>query len=125
MRIHLNKRASRLLIASVMLLAFTVRALVPQGFMPAHDRPFSIEVCPEGFPAQLLAHLGHHHHEGGHLYTEHCVFGTACANGPPSQAPSLTGTQPVELALVAPAVAAPIGVQLVYLPHARGPPTNS
>jgi hypothetical protein len=125
MRLHLHKRASRLLIASVMLLAFTVRALVPQGFMPASDRPFSVEVCPEGFPTQLLAHYGHHHHEGGHSYTEHCVFGTACAGGPPSQAPSLTGTRTIELARVAPAVSAPIGVQLVYLPQARGPPTNA
>jgi hypothetical protein len=51
-------RASRKLIAGMMLLAFAVRALIPPGFMPATDRPFSIEICWEGLPAQMLAHGG-------------------------------------------------------------------
>jgi hypothetical protein len=39
-----------------MLVAFASRALIPLGFMPASDRPFSIEICWEDFPAAMLAH---------------------------------------------------------------------
>jgi hypothetical protein len=44
----------RLWIISALLLALVVRALIPAGFMPATDRPFSFEICPDGFPAALL-----------------------------------------------------------------------
>ncbi|MFI4865515.1 MAG: hypothetical protein ACHQDB_00240 [Steroidobacterales bacterium] len=111
----------RKLIAGIMLLAFAARALVPAGFMPASDRAFSIEICPEGFPAQLLGHAGHHH-PGGHSQADHCVFGTACASGLISRAPPLTF---ISLAQGAPAthrLSAAIPVQLVHLPKARGPP---
>ena len=105
-----------------MLLAFVVRALVPQGFMPASDSSFSIEICPEGFPAQLLAHAGHHH-PGTHSHTEHCVFGSACAGGPVSHLASCSAAFRLPSALPAARVpSAPILVQLVHLPHARGPP---
>ena len=124
MRILLSNKARRLLIAGVLLFAFVVRSLVPEGFMPASERPFSVEICPEGFPAQLLVHGGHHHH-GGHSYTEHCVFGTACPSGPPSQAASLAAISLAELALAAPFIGAVIVVQLVYLPRARGPPVEA
>jgi hypothetical protein len=125
MRIRLSDRAWRLLIAGVLLFAFVLRSLVPEGFMPASERPFSVEICPEGFPAQLLAHGGHHHHGGGHSYTEHCVFGTACPSGPPSQAALLADSPLNDLAPAAPFIGAPIVVQLVYLPHARGPPVEA
>jgi hypothetical protein len=84
----------RLWVISALLLALVVRALIPAGFMPAIDRSFSFQVCPDGFPAALLndlaipgadaraatgaehaghhhsidgamAHAGHHHHHGG------------------------------------------------------------
>jgi hypothetical protein len=74
----------RLWVISTLLVALVVRALIPAGFMPATDRPFSFQVCPDGFPAALLgdasapippaeggaaspadagalAHAGHHH----------------------------------------------------------------
>jgi hypothetical protein len=50
-----RKRNSRTLVAGILLVAFGVRALIPAGFMPASDRPFSIEICSEGFPADMLA----------------------------------------------------------------------
>jgi hypothetical protein len=74
----------RLWVISTLLIALVVRALIPAGFMPATDRPFSFQVCPDGFPAELLsdaskalppggdsaavdtgalAHAGHHHHD--------------------------------------------------------------
>jgi hypothetical protein len=43
--------------ASIMLVAFVSRALVPPGYMPATDRPFSIEICWEGLPTDILAHV--------------------------------------------------------------------
>jgi hypothetical protein len=65
-------------VISVLLVALGVRALVPVGFMPSSERPFTLEICPDGFPSQLLhgsaspapqgldapmaAH--HHHHDG-------------------------------------------------------------
>jgi hypothetical protein len=39
---------------SVLLVALFVRALIPMGFMPAMDRPFSFQICPDGFPAHML-----------------------------------------------------------------------
>jgi hypothetical protein len=125
MRIRLSNKAGRLLIAGVLLFALVVRSLVPEGFMPAGGRPFSVEICPEGFPAQLLARGGHHHLGGGHSYTEHCVFGTACPSGPPSQAPLLADISLTELAPAAPFIGAAIVVQLVHLPRARGPPVEA
>ncbi|MEJ0038389.1 MAG: hypothetical protein WDO68_20310 [Gammaproteobacteria bacterium] len=59
----------RLWVISTLLVALLVRALIPAGFMPATDRPFSFQVCPDGFPAALLAeaavpaafaHASHH-----------------------------------------------------------------
>ena len=125
MRICLSHKVSRALIAGAMLLVFAARALVPQGFMPASDRPFSVEICPEGFPAQLLVHAAHHHHGAGHSYTDHCVFGTASASGPLSYSSPLTA---ISLSALAPAIRAvhrPIVVRLVYLPHSRGPPLTA
>jgi hypothetical protein len=124
MRIRLSDKATRKLIAGVMLLAFAVRALVPQGFMPSSDRPFTVEICPEGFPAELLMLGGHHHHHGGpHSLTDHCVFGTACASAPPSQLTLLADRSPTELVRAAPGVPVAAVVRLVYLPHLRGPPS--
>ena len=41
--------------ASIMLVAFASRMLIPPGFMPASGRPFLIEICWEGLPAGMLA----------------------------------------------------------------------
>jgi hypothetical protein len=109
-----------------MLLAFALRALVPQGFMPSSDRPFTVQICPEGFPAQLLMLAGHHHHHGGpDSHSEHCVFGTACASAPPSQPALPIASSPAQLVRATPPVAVAGSVRLVYLPHVRGPPSTA
>lgn len=54
MRFCPPNKARRAALVSFVLLAFGVRSLIAPGFMPASDRFFSIEICPEGFPAQLL-----------------------------------------------------------------------
>jgi hypothetical protein len=65
------KLSKRTLLASLALLAFTLRALIPAGFMPSGDGAIGLQICPDGFPVQLLAHSGehlehaahHHHHD--------------------------------------------------------------
>lgn len=70
----------RLWVISTLLVALLVRALIPAGFMPAADRPFSFQICPDGFPAALLqdgaalpvsAHEGHQHHDGEAAHAGH------------------------------------------------------
>ncbi len=59
MRLSLGKWNRRTLIASIMLVAFVSRGLIPPGFMPASGQPFSLEICWEGLPADMLAHSEH------------------------------------------------------------------
>jgi hypothetical protein len=95
----------RKLIAGILLFAFASRALVPMGFMPATGLAFSLQICPDGFPAQLLhhsmddAHGAHgagsstHHH--GSSASEHCAFAAAAGALPaatPAEAAPFAGT---------------------------------
>ncbi|HSY07787.1 MAG TPA: DUF2946 family protein [Steroidobacteraceae bacterium] len=88
--IHVERRKQ--LIASILLLAFASHMLVPMGFMPATDHTISLQICPEGFPVQLL-HIGLDHGHGAHgsgsgshhhdsSRSEHCVF-AAVSGAPP------------------------------------------
>jgi hypothetical protein len=107
-----------------LLVALIIRSLIPAGFMPATDRPFSFQICPDGYPAHLLrsaadgTHAEHHRHHpasdagdsdtgnsggaGGENHrhssagSEHCVFAAAAGAGPLAWAP---------VAFFAPAVA--------------------
>lgn len=121
MRIGPSGNRGRQLLAALMLTAFAVRALVPAGFMPAGGA-FSIEICPEGFSAQLLPHGGHHPPGGSPTHTEHCVFGSAGASGPVRQLAALGAIALLPHAPAARFIAAPTAVRLVHLPQARGPP---
>jgi hypothetical protein len=124
-----------------MLVAFALRALIPAGFMLG-DRPFSIEICWDGFPAAMLAHgdsrdtgsmdmdsmdmgpmdMGSTHGGHQHSASEHCVFGSACSAGPiphlasPSNFSSPRLLPALEFASIAGAV------HLVHLPQSRAPP---
>jgi hypothetical protein len=92
--------ASRASLASVVLIAFTLRALIPAGFMPSTEHPFTLSICPDGLPSQLLgaadghaAHRTHAQHapDGAapsdssgstsheHTPATHCSFATAAA----------------------------------------------
>ncbi len=138
--------------ASMLLVAFATRALIPPGFMPASGRPFSFEICWEDFPADLLAHgePGHgdsmgmdsmgmdsmppesapahpapaHPHPGSPSHSEHCVFGTACSAGPIPHLPppSEVGSAPQLVAVVFVSIAD--SVRLVHLPPPRAPPSR-
>jgi hypothetical protein len=98
----MSLRRSRWL-ASLLLVVFALRALIPAGFMPGGNGDFTLRVCPEGFPVSLLAgaEAAHHHHvaaaDGDRSHSAdssgapahdhkswmsgHCAFGAA-ANAP-------------------------------------------
>lgn len=119
-RLRADKRRWALLALPALLL----HLLIPAGFMPADDAPLSLQICPEGFPAGVLAHAGHHHHHGGgeHRGGEHCVFAAGGASGPPSQHAPATASPGPELAAAGSWRAPLLPVRLVYLPQVRGPP---
>ncbi len=92
-----NLRQHRWL-ASLLVVALALRALIPVGFMPSGNGQLALQICPEGFPAVLLHSSGHHHHEGhessqapGHDHKSwmqgHCPFGAAA--GAPAACQSL------------------------------------
>jgi hypothetical protein len=128
---------------SILLVAVVTRALIPAGFMPSRERPFTFEICPDGFPAQLLhdsdPHADHHHHahgasgpaesqhggSGSHDHAaraEHCVFAAAAATGPAPQAALLL--VPIESAVVHHLYRAPSAPALAryHIQQPRGPP---
>jgi hypothetical protein len=139
--LSLRERRTRTLLASMMLVALALRALIPQGFMLG-DRPFSIEICWDGFPAAMLAHgdsrdadsmdmgpmdmgsMDMGPMQGGHQHsaTEHCVFGSACSAGPishlalPNDFSSGQRLPAAEFTSIAGAI------RLVHLPQSRAPP---
>ena len=121
MRSEESRKLSRALAASLMLAAFAARALITPGFMPADGRALALEICPEGFPAQLLPHAAHRHHHHG-TGSDHCVFAGACPTGPASQLPVLAAAHLVERATIPPLVAPTDPVRVVYLPQPRAPP---
>jgi hypothetical protein len=139
MRLSLRKRSRQTLIASIMLVAFALRGLIPPGFMPASGRPFSIEICWEDFPAEMLAHgepsaadsMGMHrmpmqsmgsHHSGSPSPGEHCVFGTACSAGPIPHLPLLSELSSARQLRAVAFVSFAAAIRLVHLPQPRAPP---
>jgi hypothetical protein len=143
----LSERRRRKWLVGTLLAAFGVRALIPPGFMPASDRPFSLEVCWEGLPAGMLArgepsHVHSmsmdamdmdstdtdsgstpaHQHSGKSSHSEHCVFGTACSAGPIPH-PLLPSSIPnLQQLLAVDFVSAAGDIRVVHLPQPRAPP---
>ena len=114
------------------LLAFSLRALIPVGFMPAADGTLSLMICPGGFPPQLLAQqkpmsgsMGSPmpHRQGHGLMDDgFCVFTTGFSCAPP---PLILATLYLLLALIAivlTSMVAPPVIRLVHTPQARAPP---
>ena len=77
-----------LLIAS--LVALSLRALTPDGYMPGSERSGLLyELCPDGMPAEIMQALAgdlhHHHHHGSEegasvTGTEQCPIGHMLAS---------------------------------------------
>ena len=109
------------LVAVLVLAAFGVHALIPDGFMPGGGR-LSIQICPDGFPGQLVTSGASHHHGGNAPHTDHCAFGSTGPGGPLASLSSLAAST---LARDVPAVdvlSPDAAVRLVHLPQPRGPP---
>ena len=96
-----NLRQHRWL-ASLLVVALALRALIPVGFMPSGNGQLALQICPEGFPAALLNGASGHHHDHGHEGHDpsqapghdhkswmqgHCPFGAAA--GAPAACQSL------------------------------------
>jgi hypothetical protein len=119
LRRFIHKAAGRSF-ASFLLLAFVVRSLIPAGFMPAAERPFTLEICPDGMPAPVSlayqagmpGHLHHHQQSGGehsvphdphstHKSWTHCPFaGLAGAPLPLHAAAPIQNPEPSALAIL-------------------------
>lgn len=74
-------QSRRNLFSSLLLAALLFRAYVPVGFMPASGSPWLLEPCPAAYPAQNLAHHGHHD-PAAHTHFENCPFGSTPAAAP-------------------------------------------
>ncbi|HJS90228.1 MAG TPA: DUF2946 family protein [Steroidobacteraceae bacterium] len=116
------------------LLAFTLRALIPIGFMPAADGTFSLMICPGGFPPQLLPQAkaasdgmgmpipmpSRHGH--GLMEDGFCAFTTGFSAAPPPLIPAMLYLLLAVIAIVLTSTAAPALIRLVHTPQARAPP---
>jgi hypothetical protein len=148
-----RKRNRQRILAGILLAGVASRALIPAGFMPSADRPFSLELCWDGFPAVLLAQsepthahsadldsmpghsmagegwhgaMGgvHHHHPGTAPHNEHCVFGSACSAGPVSQPPLANDCSIAHRLERVEFASIAQPVRLVHLPQPRAPPAR-
>jgi hypothetical protein len=119
---RLFTRSTRELITSILLVALVFRGLVPTGFMPASDRPFSVEICGDGFPTHLLSHDGNRH-SGSPSHFEHCLFGSGSTAGPMPHVAPILSVALTRCELVFAVVPSPVGVRLVHVPQARAPPS--
>jgi hypothetical protein len=133
------KRIHRQWLISLLLIAVAVRALIPAGFMPSADRPFTLQICPDGLPSQFLQSAHHHHaqddggsqnpekgsHEHGAARAEHCVFAAAAGVAPAPQITMLLAPVETRAALAfTPATRTPeLTRHRVQQP--RAPPTRS
>jgi hypothetical protein len=109
------------LLAALVLAAFGLHALIPEGFMPGGGR-LSLQICPDGFPSQLLSDDARHHHGSNPRHAVRCAFGCAGSGGPIT---SLARLCVMALSRDAPAVdklSDAIAVCLVHLPQPRAPP---
>jgi hypothetical protein len=137
-------------IISILLVALCVRALVPAGFMPSADRPFSFQICPDGFPAELLKrpaaashhdHAAHAHHqmgqaadsdqqsggshEHGAVRAEHCVFAAVASAGPVPETLLLgTAIEAQQQPRIEP-LSRVLSTPRFHLPQSRAPPSFS
>lgn len=122
-------------------MAMAVRALIPAGFMPSADRPFTLEICPDGFPAQLLSsHASHTMHAGMAMHgddaakhdgsdraarAEHCVFAAVASVAPPPPLAVLLTPLLSEAAPPADSYRSLIELTRYRVQQPRGPPALS
>ena len=143
-----SKFATRKSTAGLVVAAFALRALIPSGFMLESGHPLTVVICPDGFPADLLAHgdmgmgmdmpmssvdMSHgdmthkgmtagNRHAGGHPQSDHCLFTSGSSSGPILHAAALvSNVQIVREATLMPEQL-PAVVRFVHVPQPRAPP---
>jgi hypothetical protein len=137
-------------LASIAVLAFALRALIPAGFMPGGNGTFALQICPDGFPTELLASTGdhsahaahHHHHATGagqagsaavdpspgmpahdhQSWTGHCIFSAVAGAPPPSHALTVTVVEDIAAASIESVVAAVLLDIRFRIAQPRAPP---
>jgi len=107
------------LIGSLVLAALVLRALIPAGFMPSAQQPFTMVICHAGFAAQIPSQSGDSH--TGRVHYEHCLFASA-ALGSPSVHTTPVLASPAHSRSMVRSPAAEAAIRLVHLPESRGPP---
>jgi hypothetical protein len=121
MRRLITGRIQRELLTSLLLVAIVFRALIPAGFMPSADRPFSLEICHAGSLA-LPAGSDHSGHPGHSSHFDHCPFGSAPGTGPLTSLPRVEPTGLTAPAAVGHFATLRLGVRLDRAHAARAPP---
>lgn len=108
----------RHVILAAALALLSLRALTPDGYMPAAaDSGLLFELCPEGMPAEVMQALGgghHHHHgddtDGGTVDAGQCPIGHMLASAVAHDADAGTDTAPAAAEFAAPPVRMHIAV---------------
>jgi hypothetical protein len=142
-----SKAMDRWLI-SILLVAFAFRALIPQGFMPSADRPFTLQICPDGWPAQMFSpvapdahaahgahHAGHHqgtdgaqsgealsHQQHGQYKNHHCAFAASAGAALAPSFPPIVSLSAEQIRVRAPSVPLVVATQSHRPQQPRAPP---
>jgi Protein of unknown function (DUF2946) len=125
MRRLITGRIQRELLTSLLLVAVAFRALIPVGFMPSAERPFSLEICHAGTLALPAATSGGSDHSVPHDHSshfEHCPFGSAPGTGPLSSLPQVERTALGAPLSISHFATLRLGVRLDRAHAARAPP---
>jgi hypothetical protein len=125
MRRLITGRLSRELLTSLLLVAMAFRALIPVGFMPSAERPFSLEICRGGtlaLPVPTTAGSDHSVPPDHSSHFEHCPFGSAPGTGPLSSLPRVQLTALAAPSSIGHFATLRLGVRLDRAHAARAPP---
>lgn len=121
----ISRRVRRKLLTGSLLVAMTFRVLIPTGFMPSSERPFSLEICHGG----TVSPSGHgsdgaagHHPLPDRPHYEHCPFGAAPAPGPVASVPGFLPAAPVVERSMRPDASLRLISRLQRAQSARAPP---
>ena len=121
MRQRLFHRSQREWLAGILLVALAFRGLVPDGFMPASGRPFTLEICRAGFLAPIDSHALKQH-PGSPSQFEHCPFGMASSAGPISDLRPLQPVASIVTRIAARFEPLRLSMRLQRTQQARAPP---
>lgn len=133
-------------VISVVLMMLTLRMLIPVGYMPSAERALTLQLCPDGLPAQLLERIagtqpavgsmdhathsmahdpsGHTHadHHGHALHVEHCPFAASASAALTPHIASVVPVATIDAEMLAPPKSPKRAVQRSRTQQPRAPP---